>query len=107
MIVAPSLIKNHLAVGVSTSDQFPLVTYNALSFANQSDFTQAPSPRYWLLCMFNLLVSSKSLLMFANYPGPGILMMLCYSFTDLGMNSGFIITGKLVFIVVLYQPRSN
>ncbi|KAM5543115.1 hypothetical protein V8D89_002989 [Ganoderma adspersum] len=73
-IIAPSLIKNRLAVGVSTSDQFPLVTYNALSFTDQSDFTQAPSPRYWLLW-------------------PGILMMLCYSFTDLGMNSGFIITG--------------
>ena len=50
--VAPSLIKNHLAVGVPTSDQFPLITYNALSFENQSDFTQAPSPRYWLLCTF-------------------------------------------------------
>ena len=36
--------------------------------------------------------------MFDDYPGPGILMMLCYSFTDLGMNSGFIITGKLVFM---------
>ncbi|TBU37715.1 OPT oligopeptide transporter [Dichomitus squalens] len=73
-IIAPSLIKNKLAVGESVSDQFPLVSYNALSFDDPSDFTQAPSPRYWLLW-------------------PGILMMLCYSFTDLGMNSGFIISG--------------
>ncbi|TBU22959.1 OPT oligopeptide transporter [Dichomitus squalens] len=73
-IIAPSLIKNKLAVGESVSDQFPLVSYNALAFDTPSDFTQAPSPRYWLLW-------------------PGILMMLCYSFTDLGMNSGFIISG--------------
>ncbi|EIW63154.1 OPT oligopeptide transporter [Trametes versicolor FP-101664 SS1] len=72
-IIAPSLIKNKLAVGVSVSDEFPLVSYNALSFDDPSDFTSAPSPRYWLLW-------------------PGILMMLVYSFTDLGMNSGFIIT---------------
>ncbi|OJT10730.1 Metal-nicotianamine transporter YSL2 [Trametes pubescens] len=72
-IIAPSLIGNKLAVGVSVSDEFPLVSYNALSFDDPSDFTTAPSPRYWLLW-------------------PGILMMLVYSFTDLGMNSGFIIT---------------
>ncbi|RPD63758.1 OPT oligopeptide transporter [Lentinus tigrinus ALCF2SS1-6] len=66
-------------------DDFPLVSYNALSFANQSDFTQAPSPRYWLLW-------------------PGILMMLCYSFTDLGMNSGFIITGLRNLKVASLNP---
>ncbi|KAI0745132.1 OPT oligopeptide transporter [Earliella scabrosa] len=71
-IIAPSLVKNGLAVGVPISEEFPLVSYNALSFADQSAYTDAPSPRYWLLW-------------------PGILMMLCYSFTDLGMNSGFII----------------
>ncbi|KAH9940539.1 OPT oligopeptide transporter [Epithele typhae] len=70
-IIAPSLIKTGRAVGVSISDEFPLVSYNALSFPHQSDFTQAPSPRYWILW-------------------PGIMMMLCYSFTDLAMNSGFI-----------------
>ncbi|KAI0743453.1 OPT oligopeptide transporter [Daedaleopsis nitida] len=75
-IIAPSLVKNGLAVGLSVSDEFPLVSYNALSFENQSDFTEAPSPRYWLLW-------------------PGILMMLCYSFTDLGMNSGFILSGTI------------
>lgn len=48
--VGPSLVKNGLAVGVPVSDEFPLVSYNALAFKNQSDFTQAPSPRYWLLC---------------------------------------------------------
>ncbi|KAI0356330.1 OPT oligopeptide transporter [Trametes cingulata] len=72
-IIAPSLIKNGLAVGESISDQFPLVSYNALDFDNEADFTTAPSPRYWLLW-------------------PGILMMLVYSFADLGMNSGFILT---------------
>ena len=50
VLVAPSLIKNGLAVGVPASEEFPLVSYNALSFKNQSDFTQAPSPRYWILC---------------------------------------------------------
>ncbi|KAI0780151.1 OPT oligopeptide transporter [Fomes fomentarius] len=72
-IIAPSLVKNGLAFGQSISDEFPLVSYNALAFKDQSAFTDAPSPRYWLLW-------------------PGILMMLCYSFTDLGMNSGFIFT---------------
>ncbi|KAI0633640.1 OPT oligopeptide transporter [Trametes polyzona] len=72
-IIAPSLIKNGLAVGQSISDEFPLVSYNALSFDDPSDFTTNPSPRYWLLW-------------------PGILMMLVYSFTDLGMNSGFILS---------------
>ena len=92
--VAPSLIKNKLAVGVPASDQFPLVSYNALTFDNPSDFTQAPSPRYWLLCMFTchaLCVRATEISHCCI--GPGILMMLCYSFTDLGMNSGFIITG--------------
>lgn len=28
-------------------------------------------------------------------------MMLCYSFTDLGMNSGFIITGKPAFLPII------
>ncbi|KAI0674813.1 OPT oligopeptide transporter [Trametes maxima] len=72
-IIAPSLIKNGLAVGQSISKDFPLVSYNALSFTDVADFTTSPSPRYWLLW-------------------PGILMMLLYSFTDLGMNSAFIIT---------------
>ncbi|KAI0717205.1 OPT oligopeptide transporter protein-domain-containing protein [Cerioporus squamosus] len=84
-IIAPSLVKNGLAVGVPVSDEFPLVSYNALSFEDQSDFTQAPSPRYWLLW-------------------PGILMMLCYSFTDLGMNSGFIITALRNLKVASLNP---
>ncbi|KAI0371064.1 OPT oligopeptide transporter [Pilatotrama ljubarskyi] len=72
-IIAPSLIKTGQAVGEAISKDFPLVSYNALAFDDPVDFTTAPSPRYWLLW-------------------PGILMMLVYSFADLGMNSGFIIT---------------
>ncbi|KAH9858652.1 OPT oligopeptide transporter [Lenzites betulinus] len=85
-IIAPSLIKNGLAVGESISDEFPLVSYNALSFDDPSDFTTAPSPRYWLLW-------------------PGILVMLVYSFVELGMNSGFIITA-LRNIKFNANPRS-
>ena len=59
-IIAPSLIKNGLAVGVSISDDFPLVSYQALSFKSPSDYIDNPSPRYWLLW-------------------PGVLMMLIYS----------------------------
>lgn len=92
-LVAPSLVKNGLAFGQSISDEFPLVSYNALAFKDPSAFTNAPSPRYWLLCELSTLRSTRG-----DYPddatGPGILMMLCYSFTDLGMNSGFIFTSK-------------
>ncbi|OSD05158.1 oligopeptide transporter [Trametes coccinea BRFM310] len=70
-IISPSLVKNGLAFGQSISDEFPLVSYNGLSFDDTSKYTTAPSPRYWLLW-------------------PGILMMLLYSFADLAMNSGAI-----------------
>ncbi|KAJ3564039.1 hypothetical protein NP233_g8551 [Leucocoprinus birnbaumii] len=62
-IIAPSLIKNGLAVGVSISDEFPLVTYQSLSFKDPSQYVTAPSPRYWLLW-------------------PGVLIMMLYSFAD-------------------------
>ncbi|KAH9941892.1 OPT oligopeptide transporter [Epithele typhae] len=72
-IIAPSLVKNGLAFGRAASDEFPLVSYNALSFSDPSLYTTHPSPRYWLIW-------------------PGVLMMLVYSFVDLGMNSGPMIT---------------
>lgn len=72
-IIAPSLVKNGLAFGLAASDEYPLVTYNALSFKDPTLYTTHPSPRYWLLW-------------------PGVLMMLLYSFADLAMNSGSMIT---------------
>ncbi|TCD62765.1 hypothetical protein EIP91_006437 [Steccherinum ochraceum] len=66
-IISPSLIRTGRAVGVSISDDYPLVSYQALNFADLSDFVDAPSPRYWLLW-------------------PGVLMMLVYSFVDLFMS---------------------
>ncbi|OCH86719.1 OPT oligopeptide transporter [Obba rivulosa] len=68
-IIAPSLVKNGLAFGESISDDFPLVSYQGLSFTDPSQYITAPSPRYWLLW-------------------PGVLMMLLYSFSDLAMSSG-------------------
>ena len=50
IVVAPSLVKNGLAFGVEASDEFPLVSYNALSFDDPSLYATHPSPRYWLLC---------------------------------------------------------
>ncbi|CAL1699061.1 unnamed protein product [Somion occarium] len=67
-IIAPSLIKNGLAFGASISDEFPLVSYQGLSFDDPAKYITAPSPRYWLLW-------------------PGVLMMLVYSFADLFMSS--------------------
>lgn len=64
-VIAPSLIKNRLAVGKSISDDFPLVTYQSLAFNKDiSEYITSPSPRYWLLW-------------------PGVLMMLLYSFADI------------------------
>ncbi|KAI0768694.1 OPT oligopeptide transporter [Trametes elegans] len=85
-IIAPSIVKNGLAVGVAASKSFPLISYNSLSFDHPSDFTTAPSPRYWLLW-------------------PGILMMLLYSFVDLAMNSGFIITHLRKLKTSDFNPR--
>lgn len=50
-IIAPSLVKNGLAVGKQTApDEFPeLYTYNSLTFKDLSVFINSPSPRYWLL----------------------------------------------------------
>lgn len=66
--VAPSIVKNGLAVGVPASDEFPeMISYQALSFSDPSQYVTNPSPRYWLLW-------------------PGVLMMLVYSFADVMMS---------------------
>ncbi|PFH49590.1 hypothetical protein AMATHDRAFT_76138 [Amanita thiersii Skay4041] len=68
-IIAPSLVKNGLAFGTSVSDEYPLVSYQALSFDDPSLYVTKPSPRYWLLW-------------------PGVFIMLVYSFTDVILNLG-------------------
>ncbi|KAH8087157.1 oligopeptide transporter [Cristinia sonorae] len=67
-IIAPSLVATGKAVGVPSSDEFPLVSYGALSFKDPSKYITAPSPRYWLLW-------------------PGVLIMLLYSFADMFMSA--------------------
>ncbi|TRM63530.1 OPT oligopeptide transporter protein-domain-containing protein [Schizophyllum amplum] len=63
-IIAPSLISTGRAVGVATSEEFPLVSYQAMSFKAAEQYSETPSPRYWLLW-------------------PGVLMMMVYSFAEL------------------------
>jgi OPT family oligopeptide transporter len=48
-IIAPSLVKNGLAFGVEVSDEFPLISYQGLSFSDSTLYVTHPSPRYWLL----------------------------------------------------------
>ncbi|KAF9447743.1 oligopeptide transporter [Macrolepiota fuliginosa MF-IS2] len=62
-IIAPAIVKNGLAFGISTSDEFPLVSYVGLSFDDPDQYVTHPSPRYWLLW-------------------PGVLIMVLYSFAD-------------------------
>ncbi|GLB42392.1 putative OPT oligopeptide transporter protein [Lyophyllum shimeji] len=62
-IIAPALVKNGLAFGASISDEFPLVSYQGLSFSDPSRYVTHPSPRYWLLW-------------------PGVLIMLLYTMAD-------------------------
>ena len=68
-VVAPSLVKNGLAVGIPVSTEYPLVSYLSLSFDDPEAFIANPSPRYWLLW-------------------PGILIMLLYSFTEVMLSLG-------------------
>lgn len=75
LTVAPLLVKNGLAVGISISDDYPLVSYLSLSFNNPEQFIAQPSPRYWLLW-------------------PGILIMLLYSFTEVILSVIPLITCK-------------
>ena len=51
-------MKNGLAFGVSISDDYPLVSYNALSFDDPIVFSTKPSPRYWLLCKLPIFPSA-------------------------------------------------
>jgi len=60
-------VKNGLAFGVAISEEFPLMSYQSMSFKNVDKYVTAPSPRYWLLW-------------------PGVLMMLLYSFADVVMS---------------------
>jgi OPT family oligopeptide transporter len=61
-IIAPATVKNGLAFGISVSDEFPLVSYQALSFKDITAFSKAPSPRYWLLWPGVLIMVVNSLL---------------------------------------------
>ncbi|TFK32332.1 oligopeptide transporter [Crucibulum laeve] len=68
-IISPSIVKNGLAFGTSTSEEYPLVSYFGLSFADPERYITEPSPRYWLLW-------------------PGVLIMLLYSFADVVLSLG-------------------
>ncbi|KIL64122.1 hypothetical protein M378DRAFT_178959 [Amanita muscaria Koide BX008] len=74
-IIAPALVKNGLAVGVPISTDYPLVSYQSLSFKNLETFIATPSPRYWLLW-------------------PGIFVMLLYSFTEVVLSLGPMFTSE-------------
>jgi len=74
--VAPSLVKNGLAFGRSISDDYPLVSYVAMSFSDPELYLSRPSPRYWLLW-------------------PGVLIMLMYSMADVVLTLGPLIRSKL------------
>ncbi|KAI0078640.1 oligopeptide transporter [Panus rudis PR-1116 ss-1] len=67
-IISPALISTGKAFGLPISKEFPLVSYQGLSFDDPDKYVTQPSPRYWLLW-------------------PGVLMMLIYSFADLFMSS--------------------
>ncbi|KAF8652395.1 hypothetical protein AX16_004423 [Volvariella volvacea WC 439] len=73
-IIAPSLVKNGLAFGIPISDEFPLVSYSALSFSDPELYVTRPSPRYWLLW-------------------PGVMIMLLYSFADVILSLVPIVAG--------------
>ncbi|KAG5643400.1 hypothetical protein DXG03_000978 [Asterophora parasitica] len=92
-IIAPSLVKNGLAFGRPISEDYPLISYQALSFKDPSLYVTRPSPRYWLLW-------------------PGVLMMLLYSFADVVLSMIPIIRGltfsKEIFNVRgWFTPRSS
>ncbi|KAI0045023.1 oligopeptide transporter [Auriscalpium vulgare] len=67
-IIAPSLVATGRAFGTSTSDDYPLVTYQSISYSDPTKYVTTPSPRYWLLW-------------------PGVFMMLVYSATDVLVNA--------------------
>ena len=69
-IIAPSIVKTGQAVGVPYVPEQPdWINYLSMSFKPLADGTRpTPSPRYWLLW-------------------PGVLMMLVFSFVEIGMSS--------------------
>lgn len=83
-VIAPSLIATGKAVGIAASEEFPLVSYQGLNFDDVEDYTANPSPRYWLLW-------------------PGVLMMMVYSFVDLGMSMIPMFKGTCVVAYWIYS----
>ncbi|KAF8155992.1 oligopeptide transporter [Crassisporium funariophilum] len=73
-IIAPSIVKNGLAVAIPTSEEYPLKSIFAMSFSDPELYTREPSPRYWLLW-------------------PGVLIMLMYSFADVVLSLAPLLKG--------------
>jgi uncharacterized oligopeptide transporter (OPT) family protein len=48
-VIAPSLVKNGLAVMSPLSKEYPLFSPGAMSFTDTTRYITSPSPRYWLL----------------------------------------------------------
>ncbi|CCA76487.1 related to permeases-unknown function [Serendipita indica DSM 11827] len=69
-IIAPSIVKTGQATGVVIDESVPkYISYYSMRFTTDESGTRnAPSPRYWLLW-------------------PGVLMMLVFSFFEIGMSS--------------------
>lgn len=69
-IIAPSIVKTGLAFGSPYDDSVPeFINYYAMHFAPDANGVRPPpSPRYWLLW-------------------PGVLLMLVFSFVEIGMSS--------------------
>jgi uncharacterized oligopeptide transporter (OPT) family protein len=78
-VIAPSLVKNGLAVGVRPDRvNWPDVwSYQTLNFTgtDTASYIDKPSPRYWLLW-------------------PGVLIMLLYSFTDVTISLAPMLKGS-------------
>lgn len=87
-VVAPSLVKNGLAFGRPASDEYPLVSYVAMSFSDPELYVARPSPRYWLLW-------------------PGVLIMLMYSMADVILTLGPLVRSKLTMCPLLCIAKAN
>ena len=86
--VAPSLVKNGLAFGRPASDDYPLVSYVAMSFSDPELYVARPSPRYWLLW-------------------PGVLIMLMYSMADVVLTLAPIVRSKFTMYPLLCIAEAN
>ncbi|PPQ96836.1 hypothetical protein CVT26_006005 [Gymnopilus dilepis] len=82
-IIQPAIVKNGLAFGTPISDDYPLISYQALSFSDPEKYITQPSPRYWLLW-------------------PGVLIMLMYSFADIFLT---LIPHARSLLNVSFNPR--